>query len=74
MDELHWEIEAQEKGQRFARHWTRDHVTADDDLGNVRAANVLEHRLKRRQVGVDVIQGSDSHFDASSLFEEFLSA
>jgi hypothetical protein len=61
VDELDGQVEAQQARDRLAGHRARDHVAPDHDPVHLRPANVLQHRLQRGEVAVDVIDRRDSH-------------
>ncbi len=62
VDELHRHIERQKPGDGFVRHRPGEDVAADDDALDASGLDLLEHRLERRKVAVDV----GDHCDADS--------
>lgn len=55
MDELDRDVEVKEALEGFAGHWSRDDIAADDDLIYFRLPDVIEDRLQRGQISMDVI-------------------
>src|SRR5947209_2464032 len=45
-------------------HRAGEDIAADDDLIHVRLTDLLEDRLQRRQIAVDVVDGGDTHWRA----------
>jgi hypothetical protein len=61
MNEPHWNVEIEQAFQGLSWHRAREHIAADDDFVYVCAADIIENRLKRGKVSVNVVEGSDAH-------------
>jgi len=61
LDESDGHVEIQQTRERFAHHRSENHVAADDNMIDVFLSNVFEHRLKCRQISMDVVDCSNAH-------------
>src|SRR3984893_16444080 len=61
LDELNWNIQAQQTVNCFPRHRTRNHIAADDRLIYACLSNILEDSLERGEIAVNIIDRSNAH-------------
>ena len=73
VDEMHGEVEVEQLPERLAGHRARHHIASDHDLIDVGVTKFLEDRLQGGEVGVNIIECSDSHDRPSSLSSELMS-
>ena len=61
LDVAHRTSETCERVEHFARHGTGNDIAADHDLVDLFALELVQHRLERRKISVNVVEGSDTH-------------
>lgn len=61
LDELDWKLQVQQQRERLPRHRARKHVASDEDLVDIRLADLFEHGLQRGEVPVNIVDCSDLH-------------
>ena len=61
MDELRGNLEVEQTLDGFTRQRAGKDVASDDDAVHSGLTDFLEYRLKRGEVGMNVVDGSDSH-------------
>jgi hypothetical protein len=61
LDPLDRNIDILQTRECFTWHGARDHIAADDDKIDRCVTNILEHRLKRGEVSVNIIECCDPH-------------
>jgi hypothetical protein len=52
---------------RFTRQRAGNNVATDDNAIHVGLMDFLEYRLKRREVGMNIVDGSDAHDEISLI-------
>jgi hypothetical protein len=60
-NELGWNVETQEQIEALRRERSRKYISANHYPVNLRAPDVCDHRLERRQVPMYVVKARNSH-------------
>ena len=61
MNELRGNVEVEQTLDGFTRQRAGKDVATDDDAVHFGLTDLLEYRLKRGEVGMNVVNGSDAH-------------